>query len=93
MPWFKRHYGSTDYRPEFDCFEQMFASLHGPREMMMISTGLADTTVYLNLPDPKLVAMYPGFTEIEPANLPTEATLLIGHQDAFQERFRFASRD
>jgi hypothetical protein len=94
MPWFKRHYGSADYRPEFECFEQMFNSLHGPRDMMMISTGLADaTTVYLSLPNSKLAAIYPGFAEIQPADLPTEATLLIGHQDAFQERFRFAARD
>jgi hypothetical protein len=90
----KRDYGSADYRQDFECFEQMFNSLHGPRDMMMISTGLADaTTVYLNLPDPKLAAMYPGFAAIQPADLPTEARLLIGHQDAFQERFRFAARD
>ena len=94
MAWFKRDYRSADYRQDFDCFEQMFNSLHGPRDMMMISTGLADArTVYLSLPDPKLATMYPGFTEIQSADLPTEATLLIGHQDAFQERFRFAARD
>ena len=94
MAWFKRDYRSADYRQDFDCFEQMFNSLRGPRDMMMISTGLADArTVYLSLPDPKLATMYPGFTEIQSADLPIEATLLIGHQDAFQERFRFAARD
>jgi hypothetical protein len=94
MPWFKRHYGFADYGPNFECFEQMFNSLHGPRDMMMIATGLADaTTVYLSLPDAKLGAMYPGFAEIQPADLPTEARLLIGHQDAFQARFRDAARD
>ena len=33
------------------------------------------------------------FQAIPSADLPTEATLLIGHQDAFQERFRFPIRD
>jgi hypothetical protein len=94
MSWFKRRYGSADYRPEFESFEQMFNSLHGPRNMMMISTGLADTTtVYLSLPDSELAEMYPGFTHIQASDLPAEATLLIGHQDAFQEHFRFAVRD
>jgi hypothetical protein len=94
MPWFKRHYGATDYRQAFERFEQMFNSLHGPRDMMMISTGLADDTIiYLSLPHHKLAVAYPGFEPIQPADLPTEATLLIGHQDAFQERFRFPIRD
>ena len=35
----------------------------------------------------------PGFEEVQLADLPTEATLLIGHQDAFQEHFRFPRRD
>jgi hypothetical protein len=94
MPWFKRHYGATDYRPEFERFEEMFNSLHGPRDMMMISTGQADATiVYLSLPSHALAVGYPGFHAIQSADLPTEATLLIGHQDAFQERFRFPIRD
>jgi hypothetical protein len=45
------------------------------------------------LPDHKLAVAYPGFEAIQPADLPTEATLLIGHQDAFQEHFRFPIRD
>jgi hypothetical protein len=73
----------------------MFNSLHGPRDMMMISTDEADATiVYLSLPDPTLAVGYPGFQAIKSsADLPTEATLLSGHQDAFQERFRFPIRD
>jgi hypothetical protein len=51
------------------------------------------TRVYLSLPDPKLIEAYPGFEPIDPAELPAEATLLIGHQDAFAERFRFPKRD
>jgi hypothetical protein len=93
MAWFQRHYGSADYGQEFERFEQMFNSLHGPRDMMMISTGMTDATIYLSLPDPKLAALFSGFVAIQPADLPTEATLLIGHQDAFQARFRFAARD
>jgi hypothetical protein len=51
------------------------------------------TRVYLSFPDPKLVEAYPGFEPIDPAELPAEATLLIGHQDAFGELFRFPTRD
>jgi hypothetical protein len=58
----------------------------------MISTGLAGAKiVYLSLPDHKLAMAYPGFEAIHPADLPTEATLLIGYQDAFQERSGFQS--
>jgi hypothetical protein len=93
MPWFKRHFGFSDYGQEFERFEEMFNLLRGPRDMMMISTGLADAKiVYLSLPD-QLAVAYPGFEAIQPADLPTEATLLIGHQDAFQEHFRFPIRD
>jgi len=50
--WFKRHYGLADYRQEFERFEEMFNSQHGPRDMMMVSAGLGDeTTVYFYLPN------------------------------------------
>jgi hypothetical protein len=94
MTWFRRRYGIADYGRAFEEFEALFNRLHGPRDMMMIKTELGDgTRVYLSLPDPQLVQAYPGFEPIDPAELPTEATLLIGHQDAFGERFRFATRD
>jgi hypothetical protein len=94
MLWFKRHYGLADYRQEFERFEEMFNSQHGPRDMMMVLAGLGDeTTVYFYLPDPELAAAFPDFEAILPTGLPTEATLLVGHQDAFQERFKFARRD
>ena len=92
--WLKCHYGFADYRPAFDRFEEMFNAMQGPRDMMMISTGLpGETTVYLSLPNQKFAVAYPGFEEVQLADLPTEATLLIGHQDAFQEHFRFPRRD
>jgi hypothetical protein len=79
MVWFKHHYGHADYGPEFNRFEQMFISMGAPREMLMIKTGLtSDATVYLSLPDPKLAVMYPGFESMQPADLPSEATLLSG---------------
>jgi hypothetical protein len=94
MTWFRRRYGIADYGRAFEEFETLFNRLHGPRDMMMIKTELGDgTRVYLSLPDPKLVEAYPGFEPIDPAELPAEATLLIGHQDAFGERFRFPRRD
>jgi len=94
MTWFRRRYGIADYGRAFEQFEALFNRLHGPRDMMMIKTELGDgTRVYLSLPDPKLVEAYPGFEPIDPAELPREATLLIGHQDAFGERFRFPTRD
>jgi hypothetical protein len=72
----------------------MLNAMQGPRDMMMISTGLpGETTVYLSLPNQKLAVADPGFEEVQLADLPTEATLLIGHQDAFQEHFRFPRRD
>jgi hypothetical protein len=94
MTWFRRRYGIADYGRAFEEFEALFNRLHGPRDMMMIKTELGDgTRVYLSVPDPKLVEAYPGFEPIDPAELPAEATLLIGHQDAFGERFRFPKRD
>ena len=94
MTWFRRRYGIADYGRAFEEFEALFNRLHGPRDMMMIKTELGDgTRVYLNLPDPKLVEAYPGFEPIDPAELPAEAMLLIGHQDAFGERFQFPRRD
>ena len=68
--------------------------MQGPRDMMMISTGLpGETTIYLSLPNQKLAVAYLGFEQVQLAELPTEATLLIGHQEVFQEHFRFPRRD
>ena len=86
--WLKSHYGFADYRPAFDRFEETFNAMQGPRDMMMISTGLpGETTVCLSLPNQKLAVAYPGFEEVQLADLPIEATLLIGDQDAFQAHF------
>jgi hypothetical protein len=95
VPWLLSFLSAdADYRPAFDRFEEMFNAMQGPRDMMMISTGLpGETTVYLSLPNQKLAVAYPGFEEVQLADLPVEATLLIGHQDAFQEHFRFPRRD
>jgi hypothetical protein len=63
--WLKCHYGFADYRPAFDRFDEMFNAMQGPRDMMMISTGLpGETTVYLSLPNQKLAVAYPGFEEV-----------------------------
>jgi hypothetical protein len=52
----------------------MFNAMQGPRDMMMISTGLpGETTVYLSLPNQKFAVAYPGFEEVQLAELPTEA--------------------
>ena len=92
--WFKRYYGAGNYEPEWKLFETLFLSLHGPREMLMISDEAVATecTVYIGLPDAKLSAIFSGFSRVTESELPKEAILQIGDQSAFEEQFSFPSR-
>lgn len=92
--WLKRFYGRDDYELAFQRFETLFLSLHSPRDMMMISdeAALLETTVYISLPDDVWSPAFPGFEHIGAEALPKEACLLIGDQNAFQEKFQYSTR-
>jgi hypothetical protein len=62
--------------------------------MMLIivdAPDLSSSKLIVCLPA-SLLSIYEGFVEIQPDALPSEATLLVGHQDLFEELFDYPAR-
>jgi hypothetical protein len=79
MPWFKRVFGTTGYHDEFARFEALFRELGEPRGMMLLRTGrLQGVTLYACFPNTLGTCPFPDF---KPAEAPTSAVGLIGHDE------------
>lgn len=94
MMWASRQFGIDDWFAVQDRFEALFLAAGGPREMMLISTkskGLK-TRLLMGLPDPRLLSNFEGFEPVAEADLPKQATFLVGYDEAFNERFSIPSR-
>jgi hypothetical protein len=78
-----------------ELFEKHFMTLKGPRDMMLIcesTPGARPVRLIVALPDGTPLSLYEGFVEIDADRLPRAASLLVGHQDRFQEQFEFPKR-
>lgn len=92
--WAQKSFQLAEWAPVQDLFERQFMSLRGPRDMMMISIKHDDyrmDTIVIALPDKAYLALYPGFEPLPIERLPKVASLLVGIQDSFEEKFQFAS--
>jgi hypothetical protein len=86
MYWFKRHLGDKSPLVVCNQFEELFAKLGNPQEMMMIrSPGTQGVTIFIALPTPDLVNAFAGFEPARFDEIPCDFACEIGNQTDLQE--------
>jgi hypothetical protein len=90
MIWARRVIAPVEWDEVQDRFESLFVKLGCPGQMMLVATtGLGSPILFASLPNPGLLYALAGFEQIEDGELPSEASLLVGHNHAFEKRFRY----
>lgn len=89
MLWFRRLFHNPDWVDIKHLFDQQFAMLGHPRNMMLIAAPLGDGRhhLFIGVPEASLQAAYYGFDPILRTGLPPAPILMAGHQDVFQDMF------
>jgi hypothetical protein len=91
MIWARRVIAPAEWNEVQDQFESLFVKLGCPGQMMLVATTDPDPPVlFASLPNPGLLHALAGFERIDDGELPAEASLLVGHNHAFETRFRYA---
>ncbi len=90
--WAKRDFLDA---ANLECYEVMLrhgrAGLQG---LLMVATpdeanDYRRATIFVRVPELRLLAQYSGFEEISEASLPEEAVLIYGNQEEFNTRFKY----
>ena len=90
MIWARRVITPVEWNEVQDQFESLFAKLGCPGQMMLVATSSPSSIMlFASLPNPSLLNALAGFELIADRELPSEASLLVGHHDAFAKRFRY----
>jgi hypothetical protein len=90
MIWVRRIIDPAEWNEVQDQFENLFMKLGCPGQIMLIATtGPGPTMLLASLPNPYLLNVLAGFESIGDDELPAEASLLVGHNHAFEKRFRY----
>ena len=93
MVWIKRRYDKESWSSTqlMERVEQEFMTLGGPKEMLMIEETHEPlvSTIWIRHPNEVLAAAYDGFENADPADLPKQAILLIGHNSEFEKQFEY----
>ena len=90
MIWVRKIISPTEWNEIQDQFESLFVKLGCPGQMMLVATSGAGTPVlFASLPNPALLYALPGFERVGDDELPAEASLLVGHNHAFEKRFMY----
>jgi hypothetical protein len=88
MIWVRRIIDPAEWNEVQDQFENLFMKLGCPSQMMLVATcGPGPITLLASLPNPYLLNALTGFEQIGDEELPAEASLLVGHNHAFEKRF------
>ena len=89
----KEFHGGS-YADVQDYFLQHWTACGNVNDMMMISERItaARSMIYIILPNDADASGYEGFEITSEEKLPKEASLLVGYQDDFEKKFRFANR-
>jgi hypothetical protein len=93
MIWAHRVIAPAEWNEVQDQFESLFVKLGCPRQMMLVvASGPDPPILFASLPTPSLLNALAGFQRIDDGGLPSEASLLVGHNHAFEKRFRYPKR-
>jgi hypothetical protein len=89
MFWASRTFAADTWFEAQDRFEEQWAEAGEPADMMLVYAETPDfqTRVLIGLPDPKLLAAYPGFQPLEERVLPKRPKLLMGDAEEFRKQF------
>jgi hypothetical protein len=60
--------------------------------MPMATSSPSPTILFASLPNPGLLSALTGFERIDGGELPSEASLLVGRNHAFEKRFGYPRR-
>ena len=94
MIWARRIIIPAEWNEVQDQFEGLFVKLGCPGQMMLVATsGSASPMLFASLPNPALLLALEGFERVGVDELPAEALLLVGHNHAFEKRFRYPKRN
>ena len=90
MIWVRRIISPAEWNEAQDQFESLFVKLGCPGQMMLVAaSGASPPVLFDSLPNPALLLALTGFERVGDDELPAEAVLLVGHNHAFEKRFRF----
>jgi len=90
MIWARRVIAPAEWNEVEDQFESLFAKLGCPGQMMLVAaSSLSPSILFVSLPNAGLLNALAGFEGVGDDELPTEASLLVGHNHAFEQRFRY----
>jgi hypothetical protein len=88
MIWACRIIDPTEWNEVQDQFERLFMKLGCPDQMMLVAISrLGSTMLFASLSNAILLNALPGFEQISDGELPSEASLLVGHPRAFEKHF------
>jgi hypothetical protein len=79
--WADRYCTVAEWKSVQDLFEKHFMASAGPREMILVLEDTDNRQLFrliAGLPDGTPLALYEGFREIQPEQLPKTASLLSG---------------
>ncbi len=86
----KKNMGVTEWTPVQDLIGSLQTKLNAPLDLMMLSVDSEEPgieTIFVGLPDAKLLDLFPGFQIIDRADLPDYLSTLVCREDGFTERF------
>jgi len=94
MIWVRRMIDQAEWQEIEDQFENLFIKLGCPKQMMLVAgPGEARrSTLFASLPNTALLHALTGFESIGEGDLPSHASLIIGHHEHFGRYFRPSAR-
>ena len=95
MIWARKVIGPAEWQEVQDQFENLFIKLGCPGQMMLVAApGQApgQSLLFASLPSMASLNSLAGFESIGERDLPSEASLLIGHSTQFDQHFRYPMR-
>jgi hypothetical protein len=90
MIWARRIINPAECNQVQDQFESLFVKLGCPGQMLLVAiSSPVSTMLFASLPHSALLNALTGFDRIDDSELPSEASLLVGHHHAFKKFFTY----